>query len=118
KNYLQPTSLQSAALPTEPDLAAIYDFHKMIAALGDYPNLLRYLGLVVDLELTLPATLPADPGLVRVIPSLPTATATTHYSPRTHYRLGDARFITRPRPLNPEISEGLLRLNDDTLFQV
>ena len=118
KNYLEPTSVQSVALPTEPDLASIYDFHKMIAALGDYPNLLRYLGLVVDLEVTLPADLPADPGLVRVVPSVPTATPTTHYSPRTHYRLSDNRFIARPRPVNPEISEGLLRLNDAGLFQV
>ncbi len=118
KSFLEPTSVQSAALPTEPDLAAIYDFHKMIAALGDYPNLLRYLGLVVDLEVTLPAALPTDPGLVRVIPSLPTATPTTHYSPRTHYRLSDNRFIARPRPVDPEISEGLLRLSDANLFQV
>jgi hypothetical protein len=118
KTYLEPTSVQSVALPTEPDLAAVYDFHKMIAALGDYPNLLRTLGLVVDLEVTLPAALPADPGLVSVIPTLPTATPTTHYSPRTHYRLSDERFIARPRPANPEISEGLLRLDDPSLFQV
>jgi hypothetical protein len=116
--YLEPTSVQSVALPAEPDLAAIYDFHKMIAALGDYLNLLRYLGLVVDLEVTLPATLPADPGLGSVIPTLPTDTPTTHYSPKTHYRLGDERFIARPRPANPEINEGLLRLDDPDLFQV
>jgi hypothetical protein len=118
KNYLEPTSPQSVALPAEPDLSAIYDFHKMVAAAGDYPNLLRYLGLVVDLEVTVPADLPVDPGKVQVIPTLPLGMATTHYSPKTHYRLGDDRFIARPRPASPEISGGLLRLNDANLFKV
>lgn len=118
QTYLQPTSKISAVLPAEPDLAKIYDFHKMVAALGDYPNLLRYLGLVVDLEVTLPANLPAAPGKVQVIPNLPMAVAATHYSPKTHYQLSDDRFLARPRPVNPEISEGLLRLNDANLFAV
>jgi hypothetical protein len=39
-------------------------------------------------------------------------------TPRTHYRLAADTFISRPRLTNPEISEGLLRLNDTDLFRV
>ncbi len=116
--YIAPTSLTSVALPTQADLAAMTDFHKMIASLGDYPNLLRYLGLVVDLELVLPEELPASPGLVSVQPSITLQATTTHYTPRTHYVLADGRFAARPRPSDSDIANGLLRLDDASRFRV
>ncbi|MEJ2749291.1 MAG: hypothetical protein P8183_15505, partial [Anaerolineae bacterium] len=116
--YMQPYNVVSADLPTTQDVAEIYDFHKMIAALGDYPKMMRFMGLVVDLAVTLEATLPPAAGTIRVIPTLPLQMATTNYSPRTHYELGDGRFLTQPRPTNPDISNGLLRFNDANHFQV
>jgi len=115
--YVKP-SLTSAPLPSAAEVAALYDFHKMIAALGDYPRLLRYMGLVVDVVVTVPAALPPATGLVKVLPSLPLATPTTHYAPRTHYELGPERFVARPRPTEPESSQGLLRLNDTAQFRI
>lgn len=115
--YVKPTSAVSAALPGEPELADTYDFHRMVAAAGDYPNLLRYLGLVVDLEVTLPAALPAAAGTVKVTPTLPLTLATTHYTPRTHYELGDGRFLARPGS-GGDLRDGLLRLDDTNRFRV
>jgi len=117
-NYLKPHRLESIPLPTQSEVEEQYDFHSMIAALGDYPNLMRYLGLVVDLKVTLDANLPPANGTIKVIPTLNLQMVTTHSSPRTHYELGDQRFITQPRPANPEIKNGLLRLHDATRFQV
>ncbi len=116
--FVEPTSPTSAPLPTEADLAESIDFHRMVASLGDYPNLLRYCGLVIDLTVTLPVALPAATGTIRVIPTLPLAMVATHYSPRTRYELGDGRFVAQPRPVNAEIRNGLLRLDDGTRFRV
>ena len=45
-------------------LAASYDLHRILAALGDHPALLRALGLVIDLEADID---PPDFGRVRVV---------------------------------------------------
>jgi hypothetical protein len=116
--YMQPYNTVSADLPTIQDMAEIYDFHKMIAALGDYPKMMRFMGLVVDLTVTLETTLPPTTGTIRVIPSLTLQMATTNYSSWTHYELGDGRFLTQPRPTDPDISNGLLRFQDASRFQV
>ncbi|HJS29437.1 MAG TPA: hypothetical protein VJ768_07435, partial [Anaerolineales bacterium] len=117
-NYLQPYNLAPAPLPTAQEVEDLYDFHQMVASLGDYPLLLRMFGLVVDLEFTLPASLPPLSSTVKVLPSMNLQMATTHYSPRTHYDLGDSRFMASPRPVGPEISSGLLRLQDGAQFEV
>ncbi|MBA2556844.1 MAG: hypothetical protein H0V12_05780, partial [Chloroflexi bacterium] len=38
--------------------------------------------------------------------------------PGTHYQLEDDTFFARPRPVDPEISRGLLRLDDASRFRV
>jgi hypothetical protein len=117
QKYVEPTSETSAPLPTVEQLQNTYDFHQMVSSLGDYPNLLRHFGLVVDLEVTLDATLPAPAGMVSVIPTLPLATTTTNYSPRTHYELGAGMFLTQSRP-DSDLSAGLLRVDDTNRFNV
>ncbi|AXH95535.1 hypothetical protein [Ornithinimicrobium avium] len=49
------------------------DLHQMLGALGDHPDLLRRLGLVVDLVLDegLPRAAADAPGLLAVVPTLP-----------------------------------------------
>ena len=49
----QSESRADLAMPTAAELAQQYDFHAMVAALGNHPALLRALGLVVDLEIDL-----------------------------------------------------------------
>ena len=118
QTYLEPHRVESVPLPTQSEVEEEYDFHSMIAALGDFPNLMRYLGVVVDLKVTLDANLPPASGTVKVTPTMNLQMVTAHNSPRTHYELGDQRFVTQPRPTNPEINEGLLRLNDTNRFRV
>ncbi len=115
--YAQPLSEVEHPLPTAAEVHDQYDFHQMVAALGDYPNLLRYLGLVVDLVVTLDPTLPADNGTVKAVATLPLTTPTTHANPRTHYSVGNERFLTRARA-GSDLSDGLLRLDDSTRFRV
>ena len=64
------------------------DFHEAVSSLGEYPGLMRKLGLVIDLEVQLPAGVPPT-GLVWVEPNwgTPPATPTKSVSPRTHYTL-------------------------------
>lgn len=117
--YLQPASTVSKPLPQQPaDVADQYDFHAVVSSMGDYPALLRLLGLVVDLEVTLPAALPAATSTVRVVPNVALTTATTNSTERTRYNLADNSFVAQPRPSSPEINHGLLRLNDPTKFRV
>ncbi len=112
--YLKATD-QSEPLPE--NFEETYDFHQMVATLGDYPNLLRYTGLVVDLEVTLDGPLPAT-GTVTVTPQVALAMNTTPpYTPRTHYVLGDERFVTQPGPAS-DLSDGLLQVQDENRFRV
>jgi len=121
-------TIKTVDLPVKDEIDALNDFHRAVSLLGNYPNVLRDLGLVVDLKVTLGSNLPPLDSTVRVIPEwTPQMTATTLYSPKTHYQIANSRFLAKPRvtqmPINPsdprpEISNGLLRLNDDTLFRV
>lgn len=116
--FVAPTSETSEPLPTAADYAAIYDFHKMVAALGDYPKLLRRMGLVVDLSVTIPAGGLPSPGTIRIVPTLALSMATTNHAPRTHYQLSPDLFVAQPRSAGGDLANGLLRLQDPARFLV
>ncbi|GAB4550930.1 MAG: hypothetical protein OHK0023_17440 [Anaerolineae bacterium] len=109
-------AVEPAAEPT--DAKDLLDFHQMLSLLGSYPELLRSLGLVVDLHVPLNADIPRDEdAMVRVLPHwTPKLTATHTFSPRTHYQLTNTRFIVKARP-ESDLQAGLYRLNDETRFQ-
>jgi hypothetical protein len=116
---LAPTSEFSKKIPTPVQLAETYDFHQMVSTLGDYPNLLRYCGLVIDLEVTLDDTPVAATGTVEIaIPSIAVDPLTIHHRPRTHYELGPDRFLAQPEPANGDLRNGLLRVDDEDRFRV
>lgn len=120
QNFLTPATEVSHALPTEAELKERYDFHQMVSALADYPTLLRNFGIVVDLRVPLNgAALPAQ-STVTVEPTLTLVDGadTTLVSPRTNYDLGVDEFAARPRPFDPEISNGMLRFDDTNVFRV
>jgi hypothetical protein len=79
-----------------------YGFHQMLTALAEYPQLLRRLGLVIDLELTADAAFPLSSRgrlkQLRAVPSFGTAlvSGTLIYSPATNY-------LFYPRPQPPEV---------------
>ena len=111
------TQKERAALPRK--LPTSEDFHERVSALGQYPYLLRLLGLTFDLEV------PMDPqnaakvrrcNRVWVTPS--TLTGISFITPKTAFEFNpDARrFMALPR--TNEISNGMLRLNDESMYSV
>jgi hypothetical protein len=93
------------------------DFHKMVSSLGQYPKLMRYFGLVIDLEIEVPTgvTLP-DSSLVWVVPNWsPILPNTKNVSSKTNYMKG---FVPKPGPTTSYINDAMLSLNDENLYSV
>jgi hypothetical protein len=104
-------------LPKKGDLAKQLDFHRMVAALGSYPTLLRRCGLVIDFELsaaqfvaTADAPLSVD---VRFAPgALKVSRTTDDATPITRARLDTKIFQAVSDPTAPfAVREGLLDLD-------
>ena len=97
-----------AARPEPPEL----DFHQALGALGDYPALMRVLGLVVRLRLPRPA---ADPGSVRVLAKWDGVARAGDVAPRTQCTLAGDSFAAATRPPIPtrpsELAGGMLDLS-------
>jgi len=117
QKYVSPTSAAPEPMPSEDELESTYDFHAMVSTLGDYPNLLRYCGLVIDLEVELTAPVP-NAATVKVIPTIPLTMTTEHASMRTHYELAPDQFVAQSEPVSGELRNGLLRVDDTSRFQV
>ncbi len=80
------------------------DFHKAVAAMGQYPQLLRALGLVIDLEI--PSLTIAPSSNVRVRPSLPAAAQLTPWT-AYHFDSGKKQFFAASGP-GSDVSTGML----------
>jgi hypothetical protein len=91
-----PAPLQKQTLPK-------LDFHDVVSRLSQYPELLRRLGLVVDLEL--PTTVPAT-GNIQVIPQL---AGPAPMSPWTTYQVDTTRRRFLPAA-GTEVADGMLQL--------
>src|SRR6185295_7409362 len=90
------------------------DFHQMVGALGDYPGVERKLGLVIDLEVEVPAAAMAaalGAHSIRVRPewTAPASVFNNDFAPWTKLLAG--KFIAEPRP-NSELSNGMVKLAD------
>lgn len=87
----------------------IPDFHKMIALFGDYPQILRKLGLVLDLEVPFESNVPAA-STVRLIPpvELKDFSKDPKLTPRTKYVIAGDRF--QAASAKGEIVNGVLAL--------
>jgi hypothetical protein len=107
------------AVPDPPKPPEI-DFHGYVALLGDYPVLLRRLGLAIDLVVR-PGAEPPAGGRIRLHadagPSLDFLAA-EEARPWTHYRLDDRRFLPDPRDKEGELVDGVLRLDSPGHFDV
>ncbi|MEJ2008201.1 MAG: hypothetical protein P8Z30_08615 [Acidobacteriota bacterium] len=117
--------ISNPALPEtiEPLQPPEIDFHKIVSTLGNYPEIMKALGLVINLVVPLPEGL-ATGSTVRVAPvwapdSQP-ATFNSDFSPKTAYALDTGRSWFAPRPEKPDsdIIDGLLKLNDHQSFPV
>ena len=96
------------------------DFHGYIAFLGDYPLLLRPLGIAIDLVARAVPGMPPE-GRVRlhVETTAPLAWAKPVGSrPWTNYQLDGRRFIAQPRQKEGDLIDGTLRLESERHFRV
>ena len=87
------------------------DFHQMIAGLGDYPGLERKLGIVIDLEVTVPSSISIATLLaahsIRVRPDWAASAFNHDFAPWT--KLLAPRFVAEPRA-GSNLSDGMLKL--------
>ena len=77
------------------------DFHRIVGYCRDYPRLLRLLGLVVDIDVVMPAGM-TDTGRMHVTPTwTPQLSGTANRLPRTAYRRRiageDSYWLPRPQ---------------------
>jgi hypothetical protein len=92
------------AVPQPPQQLPDIDFHKAVAAMGQYPKLMRALGLAIDLEV--PVTgVPADSN-IRVHPNLP---GTTPMIPWTAYSLDlNKKLFVTATSATSDVTDGML----------
>ncbi|HEX8156852.1 MAG TPA: YncE family protein [Solirubrobacteraceae bacterium] len=110
--HRRPPNEEAASLPAgEQDLRKLLDFHEALSSLSDHPQVLRKLGVVVDLVVPA-AGVPAGERNVRVLPSLPAATGPQpeHRSMATAVTWDASRFVARSA--SGGIVDGLLVLDD------
>ncbi|HEV8064572.1 MAG TPA: hypothetical protein VGP46_07060, partial [Acidimicrobiales bacterium] len=95
----------------------VFDFHQTLGALHPYPALMRQLGIVFDLEVTLPSGLGPTPS-VQVAPDWDPKlkVATIDASPWTACLLSGSAFRAKPR--GPDYANGMLDLQDTARFFV
>jgi hypothetical protein len=101
-----------------PEMESLFDFHRAVAQLGDYPALMRRLGLVFDVEFpaeSLPAFSPAAAPLrLRARPRWQqlSPVATSEAPLWTAFTWDGDTFAAAARPLAvPELVDGLLNLS-------
>ncbi len=115
---------QPGAVQVTPPAPEPLDFHDMLSALGQYPEVMRRVGLVFDLEVPLATGLP-DSGVVSVTPAYTSLgqegvdAAPNDVLPRTRYLLdsGQGTFLAAPRATGSDLAAGWLALGDAAKFQ-
>lgn len=117
-SFLKPFAGAEPKLPTAEQLALTWDFHQAISSLGDYPKMLRRLGLVLDLVMPAGTPIPANGTIEVSATGVVFQPGTTPVSPRTRFISTATLFTAAPRPSQPEIENGFLRVDDTTRFRV
>lgn len=105
-------------LPSIHDIHDEYDFHQIVASMGNHPDLLPALGLVIELEVSVPATA-GTAGTVQVVPQWASSSniKTSNHSTQTAFQLDMNGF--RSRPEDPgTLRNGYLRIDDTNQFAV
>jgi hypothetical protein len=111
RRFEQEMTREHTEAPKRPEVIRP-DFHRMLAFLGDSPELMRHLGLIVDLEFEDPGVSPEGMVRIEVNPYDPGIDLT----PSTAYEMYDDHFLTRPGERGFLIEKGTLRLDSMDLF--
>jgi hypothetical protein len=105
-----PNNNKASAVPPVPTMTL--DFHQLVSALGDHPDVLRRLGLLRDLVVTPPAGL-TGPVTVRVVPTLSHAAGPTPQDTSPISNAFVANGILGPAARAGGLHSGVLPLNAD-----
>jgi hypothetical protein len=117
-NFLRPRMPIPPGTPPPPPAAPDNDFHQAISLLSKHPQLMRYLGLVVDLEfptsmIPAGATLQISVKPLNWTPLLDTSGGETiKVSPQT--TTSAALFRPKPQAAGSEVTDMFLNLGDGT----
>ncbi len=107
-------------IPPKPTVPPI-DFHGFVSFCGDYPLLLRSLGIAVDLLVPFQAAIQAK-GRIQVDPKAPPAFRSWMEAkgarPWTRYEFEDRRFLAEPRFKEADLVDGMLRFEFTRRFLV
>ena len=95
------------------------DFHQMVSSLAEFPRLMRRMGLVVDLVISLPSEiiLPSE-FTIWIVPkwtSVSLDLQTVNVTPKTHCTTG---FRPISIPGGKDIDKGMLKLTDPNAFDM
>lgn len=96
------------------------EFHEAVSALGDYPQFLRTVGLVIDLEIPLDSAIPSS-SFVSVKPTWTVgfnAVSTIQISPKTAYQLTSTAFRARTKSGASEIKNGILDMSSESNYDI
>jgi hypothetical protein len=105
-------------VPAEPERPDP-EFHALCATLGDYPQLLRLLGLAIDLVIVDAEHIAEGTGRMRFVDvGEPEWLQHDRARPWTAYELRDGRFVAEPRNREDELADGSLRVEARRLFHV
>jgi len=122
--YRTPAEARAAGkkAPMRPAIPEI-DFHGKIAALGDFPALMRRLGLVLDFELDVDPGAMATDGEISLAAPWAGGGFPQSYNadtfPLTQYRIRPKDlFVARPRNPEGDIVDGMLRLEQKGGFDI
>ena len=106
-------------VPPKPEVPPI-DFHGFVSFCGDYPLLLRALGIALDLLVPLEAAIQPQ-GRIRADVRAPAGFRWMEAQggrPWTRYELVDRRFLAEPRFKEDDLVDGMLRLEFTRRFLV
>jgi hypothetical protein len=107
-------------MPSQENFDKYLDFHQVISSLGDYPEIMRRLGLIIDITVSadeegVPSLTQPQSGELKVVTDWKSFLGRSPITPSTAFILDESRFETAPRPnaapSKPEIVDGLLRLD-------
>ncbi|MCC7076897.1 MAG: hypothetical protein IT198_07200 [Acidimicrobiia bacterium] len=112
--HTPPAPVLEGTGPTPPT----FDFHEMCSLAQDHTELLRLLGLVIDLELTDPPSVSGITTARVLVDWSPSISGSVDVSPLTQCEVGPGVFRATPLFFGPEVADGYLRLDDTNLYGV
>ena len=123
KSFHQPTQIKQQPLPRFPQdkdkFENMLDFHQMVSALANFPEMMRRLGLLLDLYLPA-ANVPVSPGNNPLWVQLTSHDfdAARDYAPQVAYTLIGDWFMPAADPSSLDLSAGMLPFNELAQYEL